>query len=286
MTLQIVDAHMHFWSVTDNDWYAALKPFAEQVGSDTLFADFLPDDYTAAAPEVDVQSFVHVSATTTPRMYLDETRWVNQLADDHGLSLGIVGSIDPTLPANEMLADLDAQASSATRRFRGVRVFPGLDPDLPAATVLLDWLETHDFLFDLVAQPDAMANWTEKLTQRPDLRTVVEHTGWPSAVDEAGFDHWRTAIGELATRTDALCKVTGLGMATMELSESTLRPWVEGAIDAFGWDRVAFGSNMPIETIAGSYRQLIDSMEAILGHCSDSERERFYLSNARRSYRL
>src|SRR5699024_596225 len=186
----------------------------------------------------------------------------------------------------EMLADLDAQASSATRRFRGVRVFPGLDPDLPAATVLLDWLETHDFIFDLVAQPDTMANWTEKLTQRPELLTAVEHTGWPSAVEKAGFDHWRTAIGDLAARTDAPCKVPGLGMATMKLSESTPRPWVEGAIAAFGWDRVAFGSNMPIETIAGSYRQLIDSMEATLGHCSDSERERFYLSNARRCYRL
>lgn len=286
MTLKITDAHVHFWSVTENDWYAALKPFAEQVGSDTLFADFLLEDYKAAAPELDVQSFVHVSATTTPRMYREETRWVNQLADDRGLSLGIVGSIDPTLTARDMLGDLDLQAEAANRRFRGVRVFPGLDPDLPAAGVLLEWLETHDFIFDLVAQPETMPAWTKKLAQHPDLRTVVEHTGWPSAVDTAGFDRWRKAIAELATHTDSLCKVTGLGMATMDLSEAALRPWVEGAIDTFGWDKVAFGSNMPIETIAGSYRQLIDSMEAIIGHCSDSERERFYLSNARRCYRL
>lgn len=286
MTLHIVDAHIHFWSVTDHDWYVELEPFAKQVASDSLYTDFLPKDYKEAAPEVDAQSLVHVSATTTPRKYLDETRWVNQLADDNGLSLGIVGSVDPTLPADEMLADLDAQATSAPRRFRGVRVFPGLDPDLPGASVLLDWLETHDFIFDLVAQPETMPAWTGRLSQRPDLRTVVEHTGWPSATDKAGLDRWRHAIDDLAARTDALCKVTGLGMATMDLSESTLRPWVEGAIDSFGWDRVAFGSNMPIETIAGSYRQLIDSIDAIIGDCSDSERERFYLANARRCYRL
>lgn len=281
-----MDAHVHFWSVRDHDWYAALEPYAEQVGSTTLYSDFLPDAYRETASGVTVQSFVHVSATTTTRTFRDEAVWVNSLADHHGLSLGIIGSIDPTSPADEIIADLDFQAEATSRRFRGARVFPGLDPDEPSTTVLLDWLESHDLVFDLVIMPGTTRAWIDKLAAYPDLRTVIEHTGSPTGTDSESVEHWRSGMHELAQRTDALCKVSGLGMTTMDLSAPALRPWIDGAIDAFGWDRVAFGSNMPIETIAGSYRQLVDSLESIIGGCSASERERFYASNARHFYRL
>lgn len=46
-----------------------------------------------------------------------------------------------------------------------------------------------------------------------------------------------------------------LSVAGMEPSEAILRPCIEETISIFGWDRVVFGSDVPIETMAGSFAQ-------------------------------
>lgn len=283
-TQTAVDAHMHLWRTSENDWYPQLVPFAEQVGVPTLAADFMPAQYRAAATGLDVRKFVHVSATSQPRAYLAETAWVDEVADREGLDLVIIGSAEPTLAAAELLEDLETQAMSP--RFRGVRVLGGLDADSPAARTLLGWLERNDHVFDLVTQPEAMTGWLDALAAHPDLRVVLEHTGWPSAVDPDGHESWRKAIAECAGRSNASCKISGLGMATADLSAGTLRPWIEDAVAAFGWDRVLFGSNMPIETMAGSYAEWIDTLADVLSGASDAERAKFYAGNAEAAYRL
>ncbi|QDQ97507.1 amidohydrolase family protein [Tomitella fengzijianii] len=284
MTGGVIDAHMHQWSVTDNDWYTALQPFSEQVGTPSLYSDFLPADYRAAAGDLDVEKFVHVSATTAPRAYLDETRWVDALADREGLDLVIVGSVDPGLDADAIVADLEEQARSP--RFRGIRVLTGLEPESPAAATVLDWLDRGGHVFDLVTQPESMQRWLDVLAGHPQLTVSLEHTGWPSATDAAGFDAWHAAIRACAARPGITCKVTGLGMATADLSIDLLRPWVETAIAEFGWDRVMFGSNMPIETMAGTYRQWIGALHALLAEASATERRHFYTDTAATTYRI
>src|SRR5699024_8387126 len=102
-----------------------------------------------------VEKFVHVSATTALRAYLDETRWVDALADREGLDLVIVGSVDPALDPAAIVADLEQQARSP--RFRGIRVLSGLEPDSAAAATILEWLDRGGYVFDLVTGPEAMS---------------------------------------------------------------------------------------------------------------------------------
>lgn len=170
--------------------------------------------------------------------------------------------------------------------FRGIRVLSGLDPESPAASTVLSWLERRGYVFDLVTQPAAMQRWLDVLTDYPQLPVALEHTGWPSTTDHAGFDAWRTAIQACARRPGIVCKITGLGMATADLSVDTLRPWLDTAIAEFGWDRVMFGSNMPIETMAGTYRQWIDTVRTVLAEASVSEQRRFYTDTAARTYQI
>ncbi|NKY54298.1 amidohydrolase family protein [Nocardia vermiculata] len=284
MVTGVVDAHMHLWQVSENDWYTALRPFAEQAGVHDLYADFLPADYRAAAGGLPVEKFVHVSATTAARAYLDEARWVDELADRDGLELVMIGSVDPGLDRDALLADLEQQASRA--RFRGIRVLSGLEPESGAAATVLSWLQRHGYVFDLVTGPEDMHRWLDVLAEHPQLPVVLEHTGWPSTTDNDGFRAWQEAIRHCAERPGSTCKVTGLGMTTTDLSVDVLRPWVETAIAEFGWDRVMFGSNMPIETVAGSYRQWIDTLAVLLGEASAAEQQSFYTDTAVRTYRI
>jgi predicted TIM-barrel fold metal-dependent hydrolase len=284
MSDYVVDAHMHLWNVAEHDWYPGLRAFADQLARPELYADFLVQDYRLAAGDLPVRKLVHVSGTTEPRAYLQETPWVDALAEAHGLELVIIGTIEPSLSPAEIEADLEQQAQCS--RFRGVRVLYEFTPDSEAARVVLAWLQERDLIFDLVTQPDQMGSWLETLSHYPELTVSLEHTGWPAGTDADARAAWLQAITACAQQTRALCKVSGLGMATGDLSVDALRPWVELAVETFGWDRVAFGSNVPIEHLAGPYGELQHSLETILSAASEDERARFYAGNAERVYRL
>ncbi len=73
-------------------------------------------------------------------------------------------------------------------------------------------------------------------------------------------------------------------MATADLSVDVVRPWGETPIAEFGWDRVMFGSNMPIETMAGTFGQWIGAMCTLLAEASDTERHHFYTDTAAATY--
>lgn len=288
MTTTVVDSHMHLIDVTSHDWYPGLQVWADQLALPDLYRDFGVDDYRAAAAAagLDVAKLVHVSATTKPRAYLDEAAWVDEVADRHGLDLVAIGTVDPTLDDAQLRADLDQQARSP--RFRGVRVLDGLPPDSAAARTVLDWLAGRDLTFDLVTNPGELPGWTATLARYPDLTVVLEHTGWPTGTDEASRRDWDAALAAFtaATGERALCKLSGLGMVTRDLGEATLRPWLDRAIELFGWDRVLFGSNMPIETMGGTYADLAAALAAVVGGATPEQQAAFYRTNAERAYRV
>ncbi|HEY8527744.1 MAG TPA: amidohydrolase family protein [Acidimicrobiales bacterium] len=288
MTTTVVDSHMHLIDVTNHDWYPGLRVWADQLSVPDLYRDFGVDEYRAAAAEagLDVVKLVHVSATTKPRAYLDEAAWLDEVADRHGVDLVAIGTVDPTLDEAQMRADLEQQARSP--RFRGVRVLDGMAPDSAAARTVLDWLAERDLIFDLVTNPGELPGWTATLARYPDLPVVLEHTGWPTGTDEDSRRVWEAALAAFASSTGerALCKLSGLGMVTRDLGEAALRPWLERALELFGWDRVVFGSNMPIETMGGSYADLARTLDAVVGSGTPEQQAAFYRGNAERVYRF
>lgn len=281
MPAHVVDAHVHLWEVSKRDWYPGLEDFATSVETD-LYRDFGIDDYRSAADGFDVTKFVHVSAVTKSGSYLDETEWIDRYATENDLDLVIIGSADPALDAGNIMTDLERQASSS--RFRGIRVLYGLEPGSEAAKTVLSWLQAHNLIFEVSSQPDTATEWLEVLRRYPDLDVVIEHTGWPAGTDPFSRSAWESAISSYAADTAALCKISGLGMTTRDLSEGALRPWIEQAVDVFGWDRVAFGSNIPIEHMGGTYAELQASLGSIIGDAADHEQEKFWTTNAERVY--
>ncbi|MFW0783539.1 amidohydrolase family protein [Gordonia sp. CPCC 206044] len=278
----VVDAHVHLWDLT-NPWYPGLQAMADDLGRPDLWPSFGLDEYAAAADGFPVERFVHVSAATAPRAYLDELRWVSGIAADRGADMRFIGTVDPTLPESDVLADLDTQLAT-TPHFRGARVLYDFAPDSPAARTVLHWLDDHELVFDLVTHPGTMDDWLRTLAGFPDLTVVLEHTGWPTGTDDTAWSQWQQAMTRCAEQSRARCKISGLGMTTMDLSPNTLRPWIEHAVSAFGWDRVMFGSNIPIEHMAGSYKQLRASLDDIVGESTSADQDRFYRDNAAAVY--
>ena len=125
------------------------KTWAELGPLSRMARDFLFDDYIEETRGYEIDGLVHVSATSAPRAYLAEARWIEGVLDATGLPAAIVGAVEPTLSDRELESDLESQAISP--RLRGVRVLAGLDPDSRLADRLCAWLAERRLVFDLVA---------------------------------------------------------------------------------------------------------------------------------------
>ena len=65
-----------------------------------------------------------------------------------------------------------------------------------------------------------------------------------------------------------------------------LKPYVQIALDAFGPDRLMYGSDWPVSVLAGSYRQVLEALNEALGPISEDEREHIFHRTAKEFYGL
>lgn len=282
--LPIVDAHVHLWEPRARGWYPELDRFAARANVPVLLERHLLDDYRAAMPRP-VAGLVHVSATTAPHAYLDEARWLEDELAGSPVPAVTIGTVDPALDPSTRRAHLDQQA--ALERFRGIRVFGGLEPGSAAASEILGWLNERGLVFDLVADAETLPHWVRALEPFTELTVVLEHLGSPPGIDEGSRARWARAMRETADATGWSCKVSGLGMVLPEVSGDTVRPWLEVAVDAWGWERLMFGSNMPMDAMSTTHRDLVATMEALVDTAGDrADARAFFHDNAARLYRL
>lgn len=280
MIPEVVDPHVHHWHLSAKPWY----PLLAEPTMSAIAHDYLPRDYRADSAHYPVAAIVHVSATSKPGAYLDEARWLEELARDSGWPAATVGAVDVDQPWTAMEADLSELA--ANPRLRGVRVLYGLDPQSEAAAQLMRWLEVKSLVFDLVARPGEVSAYLQLLDATPDLVIALEHAGWPDSGDDDHFADWRRGLDALAARPHTHCKISGLAMTLHTLDAATQRPWIEGCIEAFGADRCMFVSNFPVDRMFGTFDDLYGTYEQVTAGLSDGERAMLFSSNARRVYGL
>lgn len=283
-TIPLIDAHMHLWDLTAHPWYPGLKGYVD-AGYPQFGVNHLLADYDRAHPGTEVAGLVHVSAATAPHAYLDEHRWIDAVATADPRPFALIGTVDPQLPTSELLDHLEQQSRST--HFRGARVFAGLSPNTPAADALAGWLQDRDAVFDLVARPADMLDWIDFLAGYPTLRVVLEHLGFPAATDADARTAWHNAISLAAKETQWSCKMSGLGLICPDLSWPTLEYWLESAVSLWGWRRLLFASNMPVDTRAGTYPELLATIDHLVTtDATEAEAEFFYRDNAIDTYRL
>lgn len=280
MVAEVVDPHVHLWCPDQEPWYPMLVP----AGMGAIAHDFLPEDYRALSAGQDVGAVVHVSATTTPRAFLDELRWVEGVAARSGWPAAALGTIEPDQPWVTVEADLAAQAASPL--FRGVRVLYGLDPTSSTAARLVRALADGGHVFDLTAHPHEVSAYLRLLEATPELVVAVEHAGWPESADADAMREWRRGLDALAARPNTVLKISGLAMTLHSVSHPVQRPWIEGCLAAFGPERCMFASNFPVDGLFGSFDELYDTYRTVAGELPDAAQEELFSGTARRTYRI
>ncbi|HZZ25746.1 MAG TPA: amidohydrolase family protein, partial [Roseiarcus sp.] len=108
------------------------------------------------------------------------------------------------------------------------------------------------------------------------------------AVKDRAEHPWREQIAEIARRPNVAVKISGV-VAYAEPETWTvddIRPYVEHAIESFGWDRVVWGSDWPVCTLTASLSLWVAATHAVTLGCAADERARLFSINARRTWRL
>ena len=241
------------------------------------------DDYIAEIRFSNVPKAVHVQAALGVADPVEETRWLQQFADRTGYPHGIVAECH--------LADADAHAvlerHMQYRNVRGVR-------DFGNGRYLVDsaWRSGFGFLerHNLVACMDTRIQHFDDLLDLagafPNIMICVDHCAIPEARDDAYFRHWLADVKRLAKADNVAMKISGLGMMDRLWTVDSLRPWVLGCIEAFGVDRVVFGTNWPVDRMFSSYPDVVNAYAEIISGFSRDEQLGMFSRNAERMFKI
>ena len=170
---------------------------------------------------------------------------------------------------------------------RGIR-------DFGSGRYLVDsaWRSGYKFLeqHNLVSCIDTRIQFFDDLLDLaagfPNILICVDHCAIPEARDEACFQRWSAAMRALARAENVVMKISGLGMVDQRWTIDSLRPWVLGSIEAFGVDRVVFGTNWPVDRMFSSYPDLINAYAAIIGGFTKDEQTKMFSRNAQGLFRI
>jgi len=131
----------------------------------------------------------------------------------------------------------------------------------PAFRAGLAEVHANGLSFDLQMYPEQAADALRALDGVPDLPAIIDHALCPYDQGPDGYKTWSAAVDLMASRPKTFVKLSGWGMYDPHWAArgtSSIRPYVEKLILAFGPTRVMWGSNYPVEKIATPYPQMLE----------------------------
>ncbi|HUQ57091.1 amidohydrolase family protein [Lentzea sp.] len=273
----IVDAHHHLWdlSVRDQDWITDPPMGA-------IRRSFLEPDFVSAAPEVSAS--VLVQTICVP----EETPEFLAVAASSDVVAAVVGWTDLTSAGvGDALSELVDSPNGSW--LRGIRHQVQSEPD-PEWLCREDvWnglaeVGAHGLVYDLLTVPHQLPAARRTVAALGNVEFVVDHCSKPAIGSDVG--EWAELIRSLAAHENVTCKLSGLVTEAdwKSWDVATLRPYFEVVLDAFGADRLMFGSDWPVCLLAASYSEWLGAARELVSELSSSEQAAIFSGTARRVY--
>lgn len=275
----LIDAHQHFWELGrfDTRWL-------ETPEHQPIRRTFLPADLQPLLQAAGVTHSVFVQTQHD----LEENRWALRLAAEHDWLVGVVGWIDLASDACEAQLEEFLQHP----KFVGVRHITQGEPDedfivRPDVLRGLQVLERRGVPFDLLFYVQHLRHAQRLARELPGLKLVIDHLAKPH-IKARELRGWEQDLRAAAKFPNVYCKLSGMVTEAdwQAWQPGDLRPYVQIALEAFGPDRLMFGSDWPVCLLAGSYQRVLDALREALGPLSDEERAHIFHRTAREFYGL
>ena len=278
----IVDTHVHLWDPghLSYPWLADLP---------AINKPHLPADFDAACGDVAVEQMVFLQCECDPAQFQRETQWVSQLAEREPRIRGIVSQA-PLEHGPAARRELERLARNPL--VKGVRRLIQSEPD-PGFCLQSDFiagvqlLAEFGFSFDICIAHAQMANTIKMVGECPGVRFILDHIGKPD-IKGGVLDPWRDQMRQLASMANVSCKISGLATEADHdnWTADDLRPYIDHVIDCFGYDRVMYGGDWPVATLATDYPRWVQTLDDAVANASPAERRKLFHDNAIAFYRL
>lgn len=270
-----VDAHQHFWKLDRGD-YGWLTP---QIAP--IHRDFLPGDLAATLTKHAIGRTILVQAAPT----VAETHFLLDLAAQTPFVAGVVGWIDLANPdAVRQIEELSAQPL-----LLGLRpMLQDLPDDAwilnPALAPAISAMIAHGLRLDALVKPRHLHLLHRFLNRWPALPVVVDHGAKPE-IGRRAIDDWERDLRVIAAQTEACCKLSGLlTEAGPDATAADIRPYVEILLDAFGPERLMWGSDWPVLELAADYDRWLAIAEELTSHLNADEKAALFGGTAANFY--
>jgi len=297
--MPIIDAHHHLWDTRANRYPFLQGPMHDRGWGDwsALRESYLPEHFLHDARNQDLAKSVHVQANFDPADPVGETRWLDAVAAlpaSRGCPHGIVGFADFSSP--DVQRTLQGHAQSP--RMRGVRQVLNRHPDPRLNRAEHDYLadarwsanvgllREYGWSFDVQVYHHQMTQVAALARRHADVVFVLDHAGMPVERDAAALQGWRRGMQALAACPNVMVKLSGYGMAELNWTTDSIRPFVLQPIEWFGVERAMFASNFPVDRLMASYDRLWNAYRELVADFSQAERHQLFYGTAERVYRL
>jgi len=278
--LDIIDCHTHFYDPSRKEgvpWPGKGTP---------LYRTVLPKDLRALKQYVPVTGTVIVEAS--PR--LEDNDWLLSIAKDDPFVVGIVGHVDPGAP--EFAANIKRLAANPL--FRGIRVGSNLVKSALEKNEFGDFklLAEHDLVLDVNGGPDTPGLVALLAAKLPELRVIQNHIGNVKITKDPPPADWAAGIKAAAAQKNVFCKISALVEGANRDKAippshdvEFYRPYIDVVWNAFGDDRVIYGSNWPVSDGATDYYTLQKIALDYAAGKGSAALQNFCSLNAKRGYK-
>ena len=272
-----IDTHVHFWK------YDKVRDAWITDNMKILKQDYLPEHLSLTAKRNEIEGCVAVQADQSEL----ETHFLVELAKTHPFIRGVVGWVDLQAANLEERLDYFSQypiikgwrhiaQAEANDFLSGENIQRGI-----AA------LGPRGYAYDILIYHHQLKSAIDLVNKVPDQPYMLDHCAKPD-IKNKSIGEWTDGIKQLAKNTQVYCKLSGLltEAAWKEWKPADFYPYLDVVFNAFGVDRLVFGSDWPVILLSGIYVQWKSLLEKYMENFAIEDKEKVFETNAIRFYKL
>ena len=271
-----IDSHQHFWQ------YNPQKHGWITDDMKVIQRDFLPSDLQPILQKNNIDGCISVQADQTET----ETEFLLELSDNHDFIKGIVGWVDL------QVANIDERLVyyNQFKKLKGFRHIVQSETDSefmlrPKFKNGIIALSLYDFTYDILIYHYQLEQAIQFVALFPNQKFVLDHLGKPD-IKSGEYALWQTNIKKLALHQNVFCKISGM-ITEGEWDDwkpSDFTVYLDIIVKAFGTDRLMYGSDFPVCTLAATYEEQLNIITAYFSTFTNLEKQKIMGDNALKFY--
>jgi predicted TIM-barrel fold metal-dependent hydrolase len=287
----IIDTHQHLWDLGKFrlPWLAS-QP--------SLKKSYLPEDYRQTTADLPgpadakgkIVKTIYMEVDVDPAQQTEEAEYVEAICKKGDTPM--VAAVISGRPAS-------AEFKQYITRFKDSKYIKGVRQVLHNPQSPKGFCGSKEFIagirllgelgmsFDLCMRPRELADAAKLIAGCPDTRFILDHCG-NGEVQATDRTEWKRGMAAVAEQKNVVGKVSGIvaGAKPGAWTADDLAPIVKHTVEVFGKDRVMFGGDWPVCTLAATFKQWVTALQSIVADWPAEDQRKLFHDNAVRVYGL